>query len=564
MANSYWPEGLTTPHPSRQAIFGNQFFTHDVTGYIATLLSDGPVTDTQPGRLGPQDVKAGDRWEDWIDVFYYKIRFRPDRIDLGNVLGNQSVNFVVWNAYFEPRSYTALSVTGETEGLTLNEPIAPPTTLPALQAYSYDLDVSTDGPFTINVQYSWVISGEVAILPVTGVRSVVFPFLPNWRSAMEEGLAWLTRIERVKTSGLEQTAALRQQPRRDIAFEALLSGDELLNFEQMFWGWSGRLFALPIAFEETKLDAAAAALDTVLYMDTTELGFVEGDFGLVWVDYDQFEAFRIDTLLDDRIICQLPLQSAWPFGASVFPINMASLRNKPDMSRHTSKVMVARLTFDMDPLTTNPHIPVSVPSLMFEGLEVIREIPNWVSPLRSTGEANAEIVDTLAGGKALFWDDGYTAVERGFRWMLGSREEINEFRALMGRRKGRAVPLWIPSRHYEWELAGPVSDSDGVLLLKNNGWLQFLEGNTAFNRIAIIFNDDTIIPRKITNLVDNQDGTYNASIDSPLGITVALADVEQICHLGLYRFASDRVNITYRTQTVGIADETLILKKASS
>lgn len=563
MANALWSSGVNATHAKRQSIFGSQHYSNVQKGYSAQGPNVGVQTDTQPATMGPGDSHSGDRWESWFDLFYFRIHLIPSRIALGNVVSNQSVTFELWNAFLSSKSYTNLATTGVIDGLTLNEPITPPDTLPPLESYIYELGVDTEGPAKISAAYQWTIDGIVYELPVTGDRVVVMAFSPNWRNPVDEGLEWLTRIHRSQVTATEQTASLRNKPRRDFSYLITREGDEALNFDVTRFGWQGRPFAVPVWTDPGSLTSAAAVDDESINIDTDGLGFVDGGLGILYIDYQTFETFEIDTVSAGSLSLNLPLQGNWPNGTKVYPAVIARMLKAPSVVNHTDSVLEAQLSFACDPKLTDPHLPVQAIPNAYQGLDMITVQPDWSSPLRNDGKVEAFTVGPDSGVVAGFWDDNFVQLNRAYRWVQEGRANINAFRSLLGRVKGRKKPFWVPSWRNEWQVVSDITDTDAVIVVKNNGWKRFLEDNSAFSHLLLIDNAGNPYPNEILSIFDNEDGTYNLGLSSQVGANLSVSDIRWGCHLGQFRFASDRVRPKWLTTNVVSVTETLVLKKPS-
>ncbi|MFU4942378.1 hypothetical protein ACM7ZJ_29995, partial [Pseudomonas aeruginosa] len=140
--------------------------------------------------------------------YYNRLWLIPTAMELGNVVSTQIRPASVWNAYFSPRTLTAIDREAA-DGITLSGQASPPLPFAALQERIWTVAVSTDGPPVVDARIVWQLQDEQPlIMVITGNRITAWSFAPDWADGVQESLEWLTELL-TSTSGVEQRRSLR-------------------------------------------------------------------------------------------------------------------------------------------------------------------------------------------------------------------------------------------------------------------------------------------------------------------------------------------------------------------
>ncbi|MBN0904141.1 hypothetical protein JTL94_41045, partial [Pseudomonas aeruginosa] len=94
----------------------------------------------------------------------------------------------VWNAYFSPRTLTAIDREAA-DGITLSGQASPPLGFAALEERTWTVSIGTDGPPVVNARIVWRLQGEPnLVLVITGNRIIAWTFAPDWGDSIVERL----------------------------------------------------------------------------------------------------------------------------------------------------------------------------------------------------------------------------------------------------------------------------------------------------------------------------------------------------------------------------------------
>lgn len=84
--------------------------------------------------------------------YYNRVHIVPDSLNVGNLLSTQTRPVEVWNAHRSTKLLSGISQSG-TDGMTLIEPYAAPTTFGVFESRTYTLQVGTAGSPVIDAAY---------------------------------------------------------------------------------------------------------------------------------------------------------------------------------------------------------------------------------------------------------------------------------------------------------------------------------------------------------------------------------------------------------------------------
>lgn len=377
----------------------------------------------------------------------------------------------------------------------------------------------------------------------------VFPFKPNWSSPVVETLEWKTDILRSR-DGTEQRRALRTLARRGFDFNILLKKELSAALEAFLWGWQNRYFAIPVWTDRGRLTADASTLDETLYLDTDTIGFQPGGYAIVFYNESFYDVVNITAVNAGNITLSGGVETDWPAGTLVMPLIVGHLNVSAPTSRLTSSVVQAAVSFSGSGDTAWPNVPDSSPDTLYDGIEVITHKPNWRNAISNEFTFQFDTVDAGVGPLAYFETEAVARVVRPFQWFLKTREQIVEFRKLMGRLRGQSKTAWMPSWHDDFDIAASNVANQATLIVKGT-WFHSLVGvDTSRDRLSIRLPNGTTVYRRITATAPNySNDTTTITLDSTLGTTVAPNDNTRVQLLLRCRLATDKIVIPWITDS---------------
>lgn len=545
------------PYTSANLFLARDYYTGDVlpANYIVDTKA-GARTIDYPARTPA--TFAGSRTTDFITDWYDRIHFIPASVDLGNLVSSQSRDITLWNAYLTDKTLTAFSGTG-LDGMTITQPAALtalPATMEALGIYTYELEVGTSGPPTIDGSLTWTISGESFTVPIVGRRVIAFAFPPNWDRGVQESIEYKSTVLSHQ-DGSEQRARVRNKGRRIYEYTAAVRATEAQRLDSLLFGWQHRLFALPVWTEQSSLAAPAAAGAVSLSCDTTGRSFVAGGLAAVYGGSDRVEIREVESVTDSSLVLTSGLSLDWPAGSRVYPAFVAAINPSLSGTRLTDNLVEMPVRFTAEPSTTPPNT-AGAAAATYQGVELSLDRPNWASGLGFTWESDYVTQDTGSGKFSLLGRAGFSQYSKNHNWTLKGYAEIAQFRGWLARRGGRAVPVYIPSGFDDFTLVENVASSDTGMDCKQNDYENQAGAHPARRDILIQFRDGTYLARRISSATTGEGNVTRLVFTESLGKNFGPADVKRISFLGLYRLGSDALTLTWITRGVVTANSTLV------
>lgn len=529
---------------------------------IAPAMRSGPWTADE-SAAGPavetfSGVEMMTSYRDW----YYRIHINPVQFALGNLVGNQQRSVLVWNAYFNSVDLDDFTVLNG-DGINVTEPVNAPAVIKPLKMLNYQFEITTDGPPVIDSTAVWTIDGVEYVVPFTGRRIVVFPFAPNWSSPVEETLQWATSLETTYT-GKEQVWEIRSKPRRILEYNLRIFKDDVNRFDNVMFGWTARLFAVPLWQEKTRLDAAASIGATSLSIfDPENRTFEAGALGLLFNGVTEYEIIEFDSApVAGVATLARPLERNWPEGTLLFPMMVAMPDSNVPTTRQSDQHLDARVRFTVSPADNNVRLPEAAAPLTYRDHELYVGETNWSGPLGIDMDARQKVVDQETGVYRLIRKAAYPLIQRGFRWLIKTREDAERMREFFGRRRGRLKPVWIASGTADFHLDEDATSAATALYVRPNDYGTFVNSHPARRDVLILLRDGTHIARRIESYGTDVDGRTSLLLDAPLGAPVTPASVKRISYLGFYRLAADQVTLSWRTNEVMVVETNFVLKES--
>jgi hypothetical protein len=306
-----------------------------------------------PGTFSTIDVAlfyySGRRFKVWDEQFFETIYVIPRVRDLGSIQSDTSFEVQVWAANEYPHLCTGYVITGPA-GLSLSGGFALPHWWAPFGSAFYTVDVSILGDPNIDNLITWVFPGFGGTdCHVLGLRVVLFAQSPTWQDGISEVFGYLTEVMQA-WDGSEQRVALKEVPDRTLTFQVVtMSEEESSVLGTRLWMVGQNLWAVPRWMDAAPLNVAVAPGDAVVMVTTAGQGFESGGMAAVWRSATVWEAFRVDTVLSDRLVLNSPARSAWPVaGTTVVPVVSARLLKAAELAHLRPGLLEANVEFSVE------------------------------------------------------------------------------------------------------------------------------------------------------------------------------------------------------------------------
>lgn len=543
----YLSGNLNINHP-RPAVAGSVYVPPQGV-YSGLARSTGYQSTPVKQTAGTAAVTPHDGW-------YYRIHLIPYFVSLGNISGESRVTVYLWNAFFTTVNVQSLAISDPSITYSSASPV--PGTMGPLALASYTLSVPASGSAVVDATFTWTINGVQYVLPITGRRVVVLPFLPDWQSGVTETLRYRTSLT-TAFNGEEQTRILRQKPRRSYDVGYRLFGRAAATFDVLNFGWTGRMFAHPVWNEAGMLTADVPAGGTVLPVQTRYMGLRVGGDLILYRAWDDYRLVQVDAFDDTTITIASQLLTGWPKGARVFPVLISAADATVGMSRATDTHLDVSLSFTASPTEAIVNLPVEAAPATYRGFELYTKETNWREAQGGSSEAREIRKDNGVGPLLVTPKTDFPLRTRPHSWLAQNREELRTLRAFLARRNGRDTPVWMPTGTVDLELAESVLLGQSAVRFKSVPYASMIGQHPAMRNVLFVFRDGRREARRIVSSVDDQ-GLTVLGLDSGFNTVVAPGDLKRVSYLGLYRLGADDVTINHVTETISEITVNLVLK----
>ena len=510
------------------------------------------VTPPVPPRAPTPGNLLYTSFYDW----YYRIHIVPTSISLGNLSGDTTREVLVWNAFFDSKQLEAFGLFNA-DGITINAPVVPPAPIGPLRMLVYVVNVSATGPAIIDATMTWTIAGNNYVVPITGRRSVLFPFRPNWADRVLETLSWTTTVTQA-WSGREQRMSIARNPRRSIRYSYQAKGEGSRLLDAVLFGWMGRFYSLPIWNEESRLVADASAGASALQVDTTRMSIAVGSSVTLYHDEFRYEVVEVLSFTATQINTKGVLNTSWAKGTKVIP----TISAMPQLDVRTSRVLpsigTGSIEFLIDPSSPLIRLPATTPPLSYRGTEVSLDETDWAQAIDNPYTSNRRDIDSGIGPILVSRKGDYPIIGRSFRWVCRDRAYADNLRAFFGRRRGRLAPVWLPSGTEDFVLAQPVDPVTPSLVVRKSSYGALVWPDPIRRDIVIRMRNGTVFMRRITDVAEGAEVTV-LTLDQGFGEAFDPTDVKRISYLGFYRLGSDSVTFTWYTNYVAVVETNFVL-----
>jgi len=522
-------------------------------GNLAEILGDNFISGTQ--AAGTPTPAAMDTFSGAIatmpqDDFFEQIIVSPSILAYGLVLALETKKLNIYNAFRSTTRALNTFVSNAGAGVTVNGLPGLPANILAQTGLALTVDVSEDGPPSVNGTLDFTFDTGLQTVLVTAQRGVILPYEPV--IPLRERIRSKTDVLR-HAVGTEQRIKLREVPRQlfDLTFE--VSGFDRQALEAILFDSQAGSFGVPLWFEPSVLTQAASISDLTITVDTTDFGdFRVGSLAIIWSDSTTFEALEVDSLTSTTITFTSILTKPFVIGTRVMPVRIAFARESNRSEKFPVNLSQMRIQFQVLDNDVDQGSTAAFPT--FNSKVLLDEANPIAGTLSESWTRKTTVIDNEVGLFETFTDDPVT--KRGFAktFFCNSRQRLWEVRQLLHALSGKQTSFYIPSFFPEMTPTAGITSGSQTIKVENFGYTVFIKNQQPRNIIQVIKNDGTKIIRTVTTSIENSPTEETLTVDSTWGTDVALADFTRVEFIEEVRMDSDDVTITH---TSGIGDATV-------
>jgi hypothetical protein len=515
-----------------------------------------PITYRQPTTT-VHYARAGMVVEYLAAFLYNRIHVSPRTLALGNVVGIQKRDVTVWNANFTPRTLLSIDALNA-EGITLANQSDPPLNFAALEEKTWTVQVSSEGPSTVDATLTWGFEGETPLpVHVTGSRLVIWSFFPTWEGGITESLEWKTNVL-AGPLGDEQRRSLRLSPRRGFRLQLIATDTERRYMELLSFAWGSRNWAIPIWNDVQEILVAVAPGSTYIPCQTWGRDYhVDGLVLFRGKDAFTFEAAEIASVTSTGLNLKRPTQGDWGIYTKIYPIRTARFTQQPEISRLTDRAVSVNANFvvmehsDWTPWAgSETHL----------GVPVFRVPPEESEPLTQSYVRLLQVIDNGMSIPRYFDTAGLGFTVQAHRWLMQGRIEQSTMRSLLYYLAGQWKTVYVPTHYDDLTIEAIVAPTASAIDVTWVGYTQYGNLQPGRRDVMISLWDGRVFFRRIMGSAELDQGLERISLSEPFGFELRPEMVKRISYMSLCRLESDLVEINHQTDSDGVADSRVVFR----
>lgn len=486
--------------------------------------------------------------EEWFDRVYVL----PDQINTGILVSTQVFEITLYSSFrSQDVNWTAYDDSSAGAGVDLDSSPPGDVTFAPHSGATRTLTVTLNGPPSINGELEFTFDSGIGTLtiPITGTRSVLFPFEPE--APMAEILEFFTDILRTR-SGKEQRRALRKTPRVTFDYQILTDEADRRLLENLIFDGQDRAFGVPHWFQATALTSPVAADDTTInVISTADSDYRAGGLAVVWTDPFTFEALQIASFDGTSVTFESPFTTTFPLGSRVMPVSSAFMRSTTEQERYRNNLQRNRFQFQLldndidiaDVSAYSSYTPTG-------GTErVLLDDSNFVpgDTIRETWNRNIVQIDGDTGAVKQFTDQTISRKGSSKGFVTTNKADLQNVRQLLHALRGRAVSFYIPTFYPDFVPVADIASADQAIDVSAVNYVDSIQSRQPRNIIRVVKTDGTTSdPKLVTGASIPSEGTERLSIATDtVGINASVAEVDRIEYIEKVRIDTDTIRIQH-------------------
>ncbi len=466
-------------------------------GAMANTLPIETVTFSLPGTT----IAKG-----YLYDFYFRVHSSITNLVLNNVLSEQVFVIELWSAWLTNYGFDTLAATNLPDA-TLLLPISVPYIFKPLETVSGTINVAALGVPTIDGFYTLTFDQQVMVIPVTGQRVVVWPFVPQ--TSFTERKEWLTDV--IPARHGEQRLALREIPREVLSYNYIFkSVEEFSRAKSIAHTYAHLSLATPLWTDVVRLSNLVLG-QTVIPFTTSFLSLEVDSIVIFWTSFTSYEVGEVLAIDSSSITLKQGLRAdranCW-----IAPVFIGYINEGINLVRNANGKNEASLSYNC----TN-NFPVVAPAASGEsylGLPVVTFKSVVTGGLAERYERETTTFDSETGGFVRFDLDDYNRGKHFISIKATSREELYTIRQYFNYLQGKFRPFWLPSYNQDLIPVETLNIGASSIKVKFAGW-------STYGVHTIRVTGSSTAYFAVTGAIDNFDGTEQLSIvpNSPATIT---------------------------------------------
>jgi len=458
---------------------------------IVPVLSNPQTGDrnNRQANLGKAPIDGMGIGFDWFE----KIHTKPQRLDMGNVVSDVTQILELYNAYrIDDRQWTVF-VNNAGIGITIANLPTLPQDIRKQSSFNVEVQISSDGPPTIDGTLDFTFDVAAISVPITGTRIILFGFVPS-DGVITEKLSWLTDVMKA-SDGTEQRLSTRLFPRQEISYSALTVRDIDRNRLNAFlFDWHSRVFGVPLWWDARVIDQNVAINDAEIHVVTTEWADFRVGGLAVAIAFDEEGNTTADTLeitavnaSPSTIEFSSGTSNAYTAGrALLIPVVPGVVNNGIQKRRFPSTDQATTVTFTALDNDGTRLVPDASAFNSFDDKTVIDD-PNCMDrQLQESWTKKITRIDGDTGEILQVSTEDRSTPATNKRWNVDEAQRLWEIKQLLYALRGRQVSFLLPTFNRDVEPVTTTAIGSSAIDIVNIGYTQFMKTREPFTQIAVV------------------------------------------------------------------------------
>jgi hypothetical protein len=396
-----------------------------------------------------------------------------------------------------------------------------------------------------------------------------FPVPPNWKENLREDFEFYSTVIEAGDGSEETNSVSGNHPRRALEYGTLLTRLDAQRLDALLMAWSGRFFEIAHWAEAGKLISAVPIGAEYLVIDNLYGSFVAGGRAVIYASPDNYELVDLVAAAPGEAGFDIELadgtEKAWPAGAKVFPVFPALIAASTQKARPTDSVVRSVVRFMCEPSSTPDNTGPGVATYTYLGEELYLHSTNWKDGVRVDSSAKRTVIDKRTGKIDVTSVSHFHPDTMEHTWLLHGHAEVAEFRNWLGRREGRARPVYMPTGMDDLKLVADPTSGNAYIDVETSMYGELLAAHPARRDFIMLLRNGSYVARRITSVeaITSVIDRIHFAAD-PLASTVARSAVKRVSFLGLYRQQEDNTELVWHTDGTATATLDLVLKRPTA
>lgn len=372
----------------------------------------------------------------------------------------------------------------------------------------------------------------------------IWPVLPQFPS----GPYTITREFRteiiVSRAGKEQRRALRDTPRKKIEYLSRVKGDCRVEFDKAMLDAQRVQQVIPERVRFVTLSGISSGVDTVT-IDPLPAWIVE-DADLMLVSGADQGRRTVSSIAGNDVTFTETDAFDWPAGTRLHPalFGYLSAQIGTSLLSRDKGVVEVSVSLDVDPGTEEEEAEGTAGTTL-SNREVFLVAPDrWSPPSVNRQQDGVGAVDYGFGRTSRFFPIEFSSRVWNAEYTACSFTKAEDIRKLFARMKGRRGEFYMPTFTADMSLASALTSAGTTMLVTGTDIANNYSGDTVYKAVAVRLKNGTTLVNTVSSIAISS-GNSSLTVGTAWGQNVAISDVEQVCWMPVWRFASDILAIRW-------------------